>query len=234
MSLRINFEFDRSDILPSQFTTMKKVAEILNTYPSSKVWISGHTDSIGTNVYNMGLSMRRMGSVQQYLSGHGVNGSRFFMPVPYGEDRPVATNGNTEGRRRNRRVDFTIFTSDQNPEIPEGSLVRDVEAFNDSTFTIFCNGKVPFELDDYSNPPRISVDLPGVYYLRETMSKDTFELNRGLVNRARVAYHEEGYTRVVFDLKRPTKYSARLVDDAVVVTISTSGVPPQSEMTRKQ
>ncbi len=146
---------------------------------------------------------------------------------------PMATNATPAGRERNRRVDFTLFTSDQNPEIPSGSLIRDIEAFNDSTFAIICNGKVPFELDEYENPPRLSVDLPGIYYIRDSKSKNTFELNSGLVKRARVAYHTEGYTRVVFDLVSQSVYSARQVDDAVVITISAAGANANSDMTKK-
>lgn len=233
MSLRINFEFDSAEIVEAQSSTMEKVAEILNTYPVSKVWISGHTDNVGTNFYNMGLSMRRMDSVQQYLSKHGVNGSRFFMPVPYGEDRPVDTNATSVGRERNRRVDFTIFAFDQEPDIPEGSIVRDVEAFNDSTFAIICNGKVPFEVDEYQNPARVSIDLPGIYYLRDTATNETIELNRGLVKRARIAYHDEGYTRVVFDLLQKSKFNARLVDNAVIVNFVQEKSAGPSEITEK-
>ncbi len=233
MSLRINFDFDSAEIQPAQSSTMEKVADILNTYPNSKVWISGHTDNVGSAFYNMGLSMRRMGSVQSYLTDHGVNGSRFFMPVPYGEDRPVATNATAAGRERNRRVDFTIFAFEKTPAIPDGSLVRNVEAFNDSTFAIICNGKVPFETDEYRNPPRLSIDLPGIYYLRNMATNDTFEINRGVVKRARIAYHEEGFTRVVFDLIKATPYSARQVDEAVIVSFGRSGGTQPSGITEK-
>lgn len=218
VSLRINFDFDSAVIRPSEFETMHKVAEILNTYPESKVWISGHTDSIGTEEYNIQLSQRRMESVMTYLiTKEGIDPDRFFMPVAYGESRPVATNGTEEGRARNRRVDFTIFTGDSEPEIPLGSAVRSVEMLSDTSFAIICNGIVNFELKEFDNPPRLAVDFPGIFDLS---SRKVVEFNAGLVERARIGYHRrEKFTRVVFDLTKKGNYAAKAIDNSVVVYI---------------
>ncbi|MDQ7064038.1 MAG: PorV/PorQ family protein [candidate division KSB1 bacterium] len=218
VSLRINFDFDSAVIRPEEYDTMHKIGEILNTYPESKVWIAGHTDSVGTEEYNILLSQRRMESVMHYLiTKEGVDPDRFFMPVAYGESRPIESNATEAGRARNRRVDFTIFTGDAEPEVPLGSAVRSVEALSDTAFAIICNGIVNFELEEFDNPPRLAVDFPGIFDLS---SKKVFEFNRGIVQRARIGYHRrEKFTRVVFDLTRPGRYAARAVDNSVVIYI---------------
>ncbi len=218
VSLRINFDFDSAVIRPEEYDTMRKIGEILNTYPESKVWIAGHTDSVGTEEYNILLSQRRMESVMNYLiTKEGVDPDRFFMPVAYGESRPIESNATEAGRARNRRVDFTIFTGDAEPEVPLGSAVRSVEALSDTSFAIICNGIVNFELEEFDNPPRLAVDFPGIFDLS---SKKVFEFNRGIVRRARIGYHRrEKFTRVVFDLTRPGRYAAKAVDNSVVIYI---------------
>jgi hypothetical protein len=62
------------------------------------VTIEGHTDSVGSNEYNLGLSERRAESVRDYLQSQGVAGR--MRTVGYGEERPVATNDTDEGRAR--------------------------------------------------------------------------------------------------------------------------------------
>ncbi|RMD96209.1 MAG: AMIN domain-containing protein [Calditrichaeota bacterium] len=218
VSLRINFDFDSAVIRPSEFETMHKVAEILNTYPESQVWIAGHTDSIGTEEYNVHLSQRRMQSVMNYLiTKENIDPDRFFMPLAYGESRPIADNGTEAGRARNRRVDFTIFTRNTRPEVPEGSAVRSVEILSDTTFAIICNGKVKYELQEFDNPPRLAVDFPGIFDLS---TQKTIDFNRGIVRRARIGYHRKlKFTRVVFDLTRPGRYAAKAIDNSIVVFI---------------
>lgn len=221
VSLRINFDFDKADIRPSEFGTMDKIAEILNTYPEAKLWIAGHTDSIGSEEYNIHLSQRRMDSVMNHLSVKGnVNPDRFFMPVAYGESRPIEDNGTDAGRARNRRVDFTIFTRDSQPGIPEGSAIKSIQALSDTAFAILCNGAIPFDpdnMEELSGPPRLVLDFPGIFDLS---TQKNFPINRGLVRSARIGYHRQfKFTRVVFDLMRPGEYAAKAVDNSVVVYV---------------
>ncbi|MCZ6820814.1 MAG: PorV/PorQ family protein [Calditrichaeota bacterium] len=219
VSLRINFDFDKSDIRPSEFKTMEQIAQILNTFPEYKLWISGHTDSIGTQVYNMHLSNRRMQSVMTYLTTKGriVSSERFFMSVAYGETRPVADNGTEEGRFLNRRVDFTIFTRDSIPEIPEGTAITSVHALNENSFAIVANGRVKFRQSELAAPPRLVFDFPGIFNLSLA---ETYNFVGEVVQRARIGFHpQERFTRVVFDLKRNTRYDAEMRDNMVVVRI---------------
>ena len=71
------------------------------------VRVEGHTDSRGSEAYNLGLSQRRAESVVAYLVAQGVDGSRLH-PVGMGEGSPVADNSSAAGRAANRRVDFVV------------------------------------------------------------------------------------------------------------------------------
>ena len=70
-----------------------------------KVEIAGHTDSVGTDEYNMGLSLRRAESVRNYLVDKGIPADRLTIRG-YGESQPVADNATAEGRFQNRRVEL--------------------------------------------------------------------------------------------------------------------------------
>jgi len=72
------------------------------------VEVQGHTDSLGTDAYNLGLSERRSISVKRHLTSRGVNGDR-LRPVGYGESAPIADNSTAEGQEENRRVEFRVI-----------------------------------------------------------------------------------------------------------------------------
>jgi OOP family OmpA-OmpF porin len=104
----VHFAFDKSDldaeaqsILDNASTT---IGELVKTYPDLKVEVSGHTDWIGTDGYNQGLSERRANSVKTYLTRKGVDAGR-ITTYAYGESRPIATNETAEGRALNRRAE---------------------------------------------------------------------------------------------------------------------------------
>ena len=218
VSLRIQFSFDSAVIRPSEYETMGKISEILNTYPESKLLISGHTDSIGTEEYNINLSQRRMESVMSYLIAKGpVEQNRFLWPIAYGEMRPIADNGTAAGQARNRRVDFEIITDNNDPGIPTGSAIFSVRAISDTSFAIVGNGVLEkYEVKEMGLSNRLVVDFPGIFDL--SIQKN-FELHRGKVLRARVGYHPQGsVTRVVFDLSDRKEYYARAINNTVVVT----------------
>ena len=69
--------------------------------------VSGHTDSNGSDAYNLNLSQRRALSVKNYLVGQGVPASR-IQTLGYGESSPIADNSTEYGRSQNRRVELTI------------------------------------------------------------------------------------------------------------------------------
>jgi outer membrane protein OmpA-like peptidoglycan-associated protein len=218
VSMRINFDFDKSAIREEEYPTMTRVGEILNTYPQAMVHISGHTDSIGTLDYNIALSQRRINSVMRFLTTkESVASSRFYLPVGYGELRPVADNAIPQGRFRNRRVEFLLYTRDVEPAVPKGTAILSVKKIDNSTVHIICNGKVEFKTNTLSDPHRFLVDLPGIFILSQ---QRTFELEAGPVIRARLGYHpDKTFSRVVFDLERPMQTDVRSVDNRVIIDI---------------
>ncbi len=218
VSMRINFDFDKANIRTDEYPTMHRVAEILNTYPEAQVHISGHTDWIGPDEYNIGLSQRRIDSVMVFLiRKDNVPADKFYMPVGYGEMRPIATNETDEGRFRNRRVEFLLYTLDSVPEMPDGTAVKSVEVVDTSTVRVVCNGKVKFTTKTLDDPYRLLIDMPNVFLLDGTTA---FELNRGPFVRARVGYHPDGkFTRTVLDLTGPVDLDVQAVDNYVVVKV---------------
>ena len=75
------------------------------------VEVAGHTDSIGTEEYNEGLSQRRAQSVLDYLVEQGINASR-MTAKGYGESQPIASNDTSEGRAKNRRTELVVLERD--------------------------------------------------------------------------------------------------------------------------
>jgi OOP family OmpA-OmpF porin len=103
----VNFDFDKSNIRPDAAVILDEAVRILGTGSGPAVSIEGHTDWIGTDAYNQGLSERRANSVMNYLVDHGVEASR-LSTAGYGESRPIASNQTREGRALNRRVELLV------------------------------------------------------------------------------------------------------------------------------
>ena len=103
----IHFRFDRADLMPSAFPVLDSLAEILKQYPQLEVEIRAHTDSIGSESYNIRLSEKRAASVRNYLIGKGIESTR-LSAAGRGENEAIADNGTEEGRARNRRVEFVF------------------------------------------------------------------------------------------------------------------------------
>ena len=100
------FDFNKSNIKPGAYPFLDAAAEVFNMNPGMNVQIQGNTDNIGTEKYNMKLSLRRAKSVMSYLVNKGVAESRLSIRG-FGFSRPVATNDTEEGRALNRRVELT-------------------------------------------------------------------------------------------------------------------------------
>jgi OmpA-OmpF porin, OOP family len=101
----VNFAFDSAELTQQSLTILDGVAEILTKHPDLKITIAGHTDSIGTADYNKKLSQRRTESVRSYLISRGVNATN-LTAVGFGEEQPIASNDEAEGRAKNRRVEL--------------------------------------------------------------------------------------------------------------------------------
>ncbi len=103
----VHFNFDKSDIRDEDTPVLEAAAEILKENQNINVIVEGHTDFIGSDQYNQGLSERRANSVKDWLIKNGINASR-MSTVGYGEANPVADNDTSEGRLLNRRVQFRV------------------------------------------------------------------------------------------------------------------------------
>ena len=102
----VNFAFDKSELTAESVAILDQAVDVLNRYPAMKVEVAGHTDAIGTDAYNQGLSERRAKAVYDFLTGKGIDASRLSGPNGYGEAQPIDSNDNADGRARNRRTEL--------------------------------------------------------------------------------------------------------------------------------
>jgi outer membrane protein OmpA-like peptidoglycan-associated protein len=106
------FDVNSSTILPGAYDELNRVAKVLNQYPQTNITIAGHTDSTGTEEYNLRLSQRRAEAVKNALVGMGVSAAR-MTTIGYGESKPVAGNATEAGKQQNRRVEIRIIGQTQ-------------------------------------------------------------------------------------------------------------------------
>lgn len=109
------FDTDRETLKPGAEKTLDRLAAFLADHPDRELLIEGHTDSRGTDAYNLDLSDRRADAVRAALVSRGIDPAR-LEAHGLGESYPVATNDTVAGRQQNRRVEVVI--SDENGEFP--------------------------------------------------------------------------------------------------------------------
>jgi len=103
----VTFAVNSTTISPAMRNTLDGVAQSMINYPNSLIDVMGHTDSTGSDAYNLDLSKRRAESVSNYLTSRGVARAR-IETIGYGEQYPVADNTTEQGRAQNRRVEIRI------------------------------------------------------------------------------------------------------------------------------
>ncbi|MDH5738240.1 MAG: OmpA family protein [Gammaproteobacteria bacterium] len=103
----ITFRTDSSDIQADFYPVLDSVALVIEEYNKTIVYVTGHTDSTGSESYNQALSQRRAESLATYLRSRKVNNSRLDV-LGLGERHPVASNETAEGRQLNRRVEIAL------------------------------------------------------------------------------------------------------------------------------
>ena len=117
---KVQFAFDRADVLPESNGLLGEVAVMLKDNPQIELLqIEGHTDTMGKADYNRKLSQRRAESVRAFLASAGIASGR-TVAKGFGPDRPVADNGTDEGKEKNRRVEFNIIKQG-----PKKTVVQD-------------------------------------------------------------------------------------------------------------
>jgi OOP family OmpA-OmpF porin len=107
-TLDVKFDFDKSIIKGAYNDDIDNLSGVMKDYPDLKVVIEGHTDSVGTNAYNINLSRERAAAVKNYMvEKNGIDSSR-IATVGFGENKPVADNATAKGRAKNRRVEAAV------------------------------------------------------------------------------------------------------------------------------
>jgi outer membrane protein OmpA-like peptidoglycan-associated protein len=101
------FDFNKYTLKPAAREKMAKVAGILLAYPGLTLRLEGHTDSVGSDEYNIKLSQERADAVRDYLVEQGVP-DQHITAVGRGKGDPVASNDTAAGRQQNRRVELVV------------------------------------------------------------------------------------------------------------------------------
>jgi OOP family OmpA-OmpF porin len=109
------FAFNKADLQSGAIRTIEKLVEFLQKYSDRTVLIEGHTDSIGSDEYNLGLSQRRADAVRNALIERGIDRARIDAQG-LGKAYPVAGNDTEAGRQRNRRVEIIISKGEETAE----------------------------------------------------------------------------------------------------------------------
>lgn len=108
----VYFETNKYNISSNSKLALDKLQKIFAEYPETNILIEGHTDNVGTDTYNMGLSQRRATAVGDYLKAAGVSSSRLIIKW-YGESQPKVENTSDANRALNRRVQFVITANEK-------------------------------------------------------------------------------------------------------------------------
>ncbi|MGD9039023.1 MAG: OmpA family protein [Desulfobacteraceae bacterium] len=108
----IMFDINRAVLKDQYEGELSELTTILNKYEDTNILLEGHTDSTGTEEYNLELSKKRSQSVANYLATQKVNPTRFTI-MGYGESQPIASNETSEGRSQNRRVEVAIYANEK-------------------------------------------------------------------------------------------------------------------------
>lgn len=114
----VHFQFDESFIEDKFHDEINAFGAFMEEHPEATLILAGHTDSIGTEAYNLGLSRRRARSVYEYLIRHFQVDPSQIERRGYGESYPIAKNDTPFGRRQNRRVEMLVRGAYQKEAVP--------------------------------------------------------------------------------------------------------------------
>ncbi len=108
----ILFDTGKSDLKDAARTNIQNLAASMKNNPETNIMIIGHTDAVGSDDYNMGLSQQRANSVRDFALSQGISSNR-LSTVGKGEAEPIADNTNESGKAQNRRVEIVIVANDK-------------------------------------------------------------------------------------------------------------------------
>ena len=101
------FDFNKYEVKNKVKGSLNTLAKALEENPDIRIKIDGYTDFIGSEVYNLELSVKRAKAIKNYLVDRGVKSSNISIEG-YGKQNPIANNATAAGRAKNRRVEFII------------------------------------------------------------------------------------------------------------------------------
>lgn len=104
----LKFASGRAELMPAGVEQLAHISGIVRAYPENRISITGHTDNVGSESYNLRLSQARAETVKTTLLQQGVPPHCILSATGYGESQPVASNATTAGRGQNRRVELRI------------------------------------------------------------------------------------------------------------------------------
>jgi len=110
----ILYDFNKADLRPESKNALDHLVALMNDNPELKIELSSHTDSIGSDAYNLALSQQRAEACVNYILSKGIRKERIYAKG-YGKSRPAASNtlpdgkDNPAGRQMNRRTEFTVL-----------------------------------------------------------------------------------------------------------------------------
>lgn len=107
------FDYDASSIRLDQQDVLNRKVPLLRANPGVRMRIEGHADERGSVEYNLALSVRRANAIRDYLSGFGIDASRFDI-VAMGEERPLEAGTSEAAYARNRRGEFEVIAGGDN------------------------------------------------------------------------------------------------------------------------
>jgi outer membrane protein OmpA-like peptidoglycan-associated protein len=114
------YDFDSDVVRGAARQNLATLASSLDQYPDTDLLIVGHTDDVGSDSYNQGLSERRARAAAEYLASQGVERSR-LRTLGLGEAEPLASNTTDTGRHQNRRVEIAIYANEELRRKAQGS-----------------------------------------------------------------------------------------------------------------
>lgn len=112
LSEKVLFDFNKSFLTSNAQGNLDKIITVLHKYPDTNIEIQGHTDNVGSESYNQGLSVKRAKSVNKYLKSKDISGAR-LTTRGFGENASKYSNETEDGRAQNRRVEFLITANEK-------------------------------------------------------------------------------------------------------------------------
>ena len=107
LTATIYFHYDASEITTESRATLDAKVPVMTQNGTVRIRVAGHTDSRGSDEYNLALGQRRAAAAKRYLTDRGIDASRIEI-VSFGEERPVCTEEDESCYSRNRRDEFEV------------------------------------------------------------------------------------------------------------------------------